>query len=67
MLIGFAGWYGFFGWLYWIGALIYGGLLVYQQRLVSPHDLSRVNLAFMTVNGIASILFSVFVIADLYL
>lgn len=66
VLIGLAGWYGSFGWLYWIGALIYGGLLVYQQRLVSPHDLSRVNLAFMTVNGIASILFSVFVIADLY-
>ena len=67
VLIGLAGWYGSFGWLYWIGALIYGGLLVYQQRIVSPHDLSRVNLAFMTVNGIASILFSVFVIADLYL
>jgi 4-hydroxybenzoate polyprenyltransferase len=65
ILIGLAGWYGPFGWIYWGGALLYGGLLIYQQWLVSPVDLSRVNLAFMTVNGIASILFSVFVIADL--
>jgi 4-hydroxybenzoate polyprenyltransferase len=67
ILIGLAGWYGPFGWIYWGGALLYGGLLIYQQWLVSPDDLSRVNLAFMTVNGIASILFSVFVIADLYI
>jgi len=67
ILIGLAGWYGPFGWIYWGGALLYGGLLIYQQWLVSPVDLSRVNLAFMTVNGIASILFSVFVIADLYI
>jgi 4-hydroxybenzoate polyprenyltransferase len=67
ILIGLAGWYGPFGWIYWGGALLYGGLLIYQQCLVSPVDLSRVNLAFMTVNGIASILFSVFVIADLYI
>lgn len=67
ILIGLAGWYGPFGWIYWGGALLYGVLLIYQQWLVSPDDLSRVNLAFMTVNGIASILFSVFVIADLYI
>lgn len=62
-----AGMVGVFGWLYWLGALVYGGLLVFQQRLVSPQDLSRVNLAFMTANGIASVVFAFFVIADLYL
>lgn len=62
-----AGVVGIFGWLYWVGALVYGGLLIFQQRLVSPQDLSRVNLAFMTANGIASVVFALFVIADLYL
>lgn len=60
-----AGLYGSFGWSYALGAVLYGGMLVYQQWLVSPHDLSRVNLAFMTANGIASVLFAIFVIADL--
>ena len=67
IFIGLAGWYGQFGWLYWVGAFLYGGLLIYQQWLVSPHDLSRVDLAFMTVNGFASMLFAGFVITDLYI
>jgi 4-hydroxybenzoate polyprenyltransferase len=67
IFIGMAGWYGQFGWLYWVGAFLYGGLLIYQQWLVSPHDLSRVDLAFMTVNGFASMLFAGFVITDLYI
>ena len=60
-------WYGNFGWSYALGAFIYGGMLVYQQRLVSPEDLSRVNLAFMTANGIASVFFAIFVLADLFI
>ena len=60
-----AGWYGGFGWLYWIGALIFIGMLIYQHSIVSPRDLRRVNLAFMTANGIASVVFAVFVIAEL--
>jgi 4-hydroxybenzoate polyprenyltransferase len=60
-----AGLYGDFGWSYALGAILYGAMLVYQQRLVSPYDLSRVNLAFMTANGIASVFFALFVIADL--
>ncbi len=62
-----AGVVGHFHWLYWCGALLFGGMLVYQHRLVKPHDLSRVNVAFMTANGIASCIFAVFVIAALYL
>jgi 4-hydroxybenzoate polyprenyltransferase len=56
-----------FGWLYWTGVLIFICCLVYQHSIVKPTDLRRVNLAFMTTNGIASVVFAVFVIADLFL
>ena len=62
-----AGKLGSFGWLYWIGVLVFGGMLLYQHSIVKPNDLRRVNLAFMTANGIASVVFAVFVIADLFL
>jgi 4-hydroxybenzoate polyprenyltransferase len=60
-----AGRLGDFGWLYWIGVLVFGGCLIYQHSVVKPNDLRRVNLAFMTLNGIASVVFAVFVIADI--
>jgi 4-hydroxybenzoate polyprenyltransferase len=60
-----AGWLGNFGWLYWIGSAIFIGMLVYQHSIVKPNDLKRVNIAFMTANGIASVVFAIFVIADL--
>jgi 4-hydroxybenzoate polyprenyltransferase len=63
----FAGWLGDFGWLYWIGAVIFIGMLVYQHSIVKPNDLKRVNIAFMTANGIASVVFAIFVIADLFI
>jgi 4-hydroxybenzoate polyprenyltransferase len=56
-----------FGLLFWAGYIIFGGLLVYQHLLVKPLDLSKVNMAFFTLNGIASLLFAVFTIADLFL
>jgi 4-hydroxybenzoate polyprenyltransferase len=62
-----AGLNGGFGWLYWVGCLVFIGMLFYQHSLVRPTDLSRVNLAFMTANGIASVVFAVFVIADLFI
>ena len=63
----YAGYYGRFGWLYWIGAAIFIGMLVYQHSIVKPTNLKRVNIAFMTANGIASVVFAIFVIADLLL
>lgn len=54
------------GYLYWIGAALFSILLIYQHLLVKPDDISRVNLAFATTNGIASIVFATFVILDLY-
>lgn len=62
-----AGWFGTFGWLYWIGSAIFIGMLFYQHSIVKPNDLKRVNIAFMTANGIASVVFAIFVIADLFL
>lgn len=61
-----AGFIGQFHWIYWIGAIVFVSLLVYQHLLVKPHDLSKVNLAFFTTNGIASVIFAIFVLADLY-
>ena len=62
-----AGFYGEFGWLYWAGVVVFAGMLIYQHSIVKPNDLRRVNLAFMTANGIASVVFAVFVILDLFI
>ncbi|TWI84908.1 4-hydroxybenzoate polyprenyltransferase [Lacibacter cauensis] len=62
-----AGYYGNFGMLYWIGVAVFIGMLVYQHSIVKPNDLSKVNIAFMTANGIASVVFAVFVIADIFI
>jgi 4-hydroxybenzoate polyprenyltransferase len=62
-----AGFYGHFGGWYWIGVAVFAGLLMYQHVLVKPTDLSKVNMAFFTTNGIASVVFSVFVILDLFI
>jgi len=53
-------------WLHIIGAIIFIGLLAYQHTLVKPTDLSRVNFAFFTTNGIASVIYGLFVIAGLW-
>ena len=52
---------------FWTGAFIFTSLLVYQHFIVKHDDLTRVTLAFGTTNGIASILFAMFVILDLWL
>jgi len=62
-----AGVYGGFHWLYFVGYGVFVGMLINQHRLVKPNDLSKVNLAFMTSNGIASVVFAIFVIAALFL
>jgi 4-hydroxybenzoate polyprenyltransferase len=62
-----AGLTGPFGWLYWTGCLVYTCLIIYQHMLVKPEDLRHVNLAFFTLNGIASVIYACFVIADMLL
>jgi 4-hydroxybenzoate polyprenyltransferase len=61
-----AGFYGSAGILFWIGAVVFTSLLIYQHSIVKHDDLSKVTLAFGTTNGIASLLFAIFVILDLY-
>lgn len=53
-------------WLHIVGASIFIALLVYQHTLVSHDNLSRVNFAFFTSNGIASVVYGLFVIVSLY-
>ena len=53
-------------WPYYIGLLVFIGMLVYQHQLVKPNDLSKVNFAFMTTNGIASVAFAVCFLFDIY-
>jgi len=62
-----AGLEGDFKTIYWIGLGIFTILLFYQHTIVKYDDLRKVNVAFFTLNGIASILFSIFAITDLFL
>jgi len=55
-----------FGYFYWGGVAVFIGMLIYQHSIVKPDDLSRVNIAFMTANGIASVVFAAFVLADIF-
>ncbi len=54
-------------WLHILGALIFTGLLFYQHTLVKSNDLSRVNFAFFTTNGIASVIYGLFLIVSLWI
>jgi 4-hydroxybenzoate polyprenyltransferase len=49
---------------YWLGVIVVGGLLLYEHSLVRPGDLGRLDAAFFTMNGIISVAFFVFVLAD---
>lgn len=62
-----AGFYGHFHFLYWLGVAFFIGLIIYQHSIVKPNDLSRVNLAFGTTNGIASVVFAAFTIISLFI
>ncbi|OVE81370.1 hypothetical protein BVY03_04080 [bacterium K02(2017)] len=55
------------GLYYFIGCSIIGALLYYEHRLVKPDDLSKVNMAFFTLNGYISLLFLIFVVIDFYI
>jgi 4-hydroxybenzoate polyprenyltransferase len=66
LLVVTAGILGKGGPLFWSGATVFTFLLIYQHSIVRHDDISKVNVAFGTTNGIASILFSVFVIFDLF-
>lgn len=53
--------------LYLLGLFVFIGMLLYQHSIVKANDLSKVNIAFMTANGIASVVFGVIVIASIFI
>lgn len=53
------------GLIYYIGVGVVAGLLAYENAIVSAKDLSRINTAFMTMNGIISVVYAGFVTADI--
>ncbi len=52
------------GWLYWLGVAVVAALLLYEHSLVRADDLSKLDAAFFTMNGIISIAFFGFVLAE---
>ncbi|MBA4419213.1 MAG: 4-hydroxybenzoate octaprenyltransferase [Syntrophus sp. (in: bacteria)] len=56
-----------------MGMVFYGGLILvtaflcYEHLLVRKHGLSRINMAFFTINGVVSILFALFSVADIFI
>jgi 4-hydroxybenzoate polyprenyltransferase len=55
------------GWLYWLGVAVVAALLAYEHFLVRPGDLRRLDAAFFTVNGVISVVFFLFVLAEVTL
>jgi 4-hydroxybenzoate polyprenyltransferase len=51
-------------WWYWAGVVVVAGLLAYEHSLVRPGDLRRLDAAFFTMNGVISVAFFAFVLAD---
>ncbi|MFI6286749.1 menaquinone biosynthesis prenyltransferase MqnP [Streptomyces sp. NPDC051018] len=53
------------GVFFWAGLVIVAGAFLYEHTIVRPHDLSRLNRAFFTVNGFIGITLFVFALLDL--
>ena len=52
------------GWLYWLGVVAVAVLLTWEHSLIRPGDLRRLDAAFFTVNGVVSVVFFAFVLAE---
>jgi 4-hydroxybenzoate polyprenyltransferase len=55
------------GVFYWLGVLAVAALMLYEHLIVRPDDLSRLDAAFFTVNGVISVVFCAFVALDVLL
>jgi 4-hydroxybenzoate polyprenyltransferase len=51
-------------WPYWLGVVAVAALLAYEHSLISPGDLRRLDAAFFSVNGLISVVFFAFVLAE---
>ncbi len=52
------------GVVYYLGVVVVAWLLFYEQSLIKKEDLSKLNMAFFTMNGVISVIFFVFVLLD---
>jgi 4-hydroxybenzoate polyprenyltransferase len=52
------------GLAYWLGVAVVAALLLYEHSLIRPGDLRRLDTAFFTMNGVISVAFFCFVLAD---
>jgi 4-hydroxybenzoate polyprenyltransferase len=64
LCLALVGWGTGAGWLYAAGVLVAASLLLYEHSLVKPDDLRRLDAAFFTMNGVISIAFFSFVLAE---
>jgi 4-hydroxybenzoate polyprenyltransferase len=55
-----------FSYVGWTGTVVFAILILYQHLIISPRNISRINLAFFTTNGIASLIWGGLVIADIF-
>jgi 4-hydroxybenzoate polyprenyltransferase len=58
------GWGAGFGLWYFVGVVIAAGILTYEHQLVKPGDLSRLDAAFFTMNGVMSVTVFIFALVD---
>jgi 4-hydroxybenzoate polyprenyltransferase len=58
------GWGAGFGLWYYAGVLVAATILAYEHRLVRPGDLSRLDAAFFTMNGVMSLTVFAFALVD---
>lgn len=56
-----------FSWAYYLGVTFFCSMLIYQHLLVKPNDISKVNKAFATTNGFASVIFAACFLLDAFL
>lgn len=56
-----------FSWVYYVGVAFFCFMLIYQHLLVKPNDISKVNKAFATTNGFASVIFAACFLIDAFL
>lgn len=56
-----------FSWVYLLGVVFFCAMLIYQHLLVKPTDISKVDRAFATTNGYASVIFALCFLTDAFL
>ncbi|SFH17405.1 UbiA-like polyprenyltransferase [Pedobacter insulae] len=59
--------YTSFSWVYYIGIAFFCSMLIYQHLLVKPNDISKVDRAFATTNGYASVIFAICFLVDAFI